>query len=134
MPQSSHVLKIDDQGQGIVSSRCWPRSYAPLWCALVTGCDVNQRDRFGKAALHYACGHGDVTCMHLLLKGGADIDLRDEVGRSALWLSATEEGQIEVYQTPMENNLTITQHRIPQFYSRTDNIYSQYMLIRNDCS
>ena len=40
-------------------------------------CDVNAKGRYGRTALHDACNHGQVACIHELMAGGAQIEARE---------------------------------------------------------
>ena len=47
--------------------------------------DVNRRSKIGRTALMVtAAGNGDVECLKLPIKAGADLDIQDENGFTAL--------------------------------------------------
>jgi ankyrin repeat protein len=49
------------------------------------GADVNQKDYYGqRTPLHYACMYGHNECILTLINGGADINLRNDIGQTPL--------------------------------------------------
>ncbi|KAF4632703.1 hypothetical protein G7Y89_g5423 [Cudoniella acicularis] len=62
-----------------------------LW---ITKCDINNKDTFGRTALHDTCASGRPESVYYLLKYGADITSKDFKGRTPL-LSCAEFGSEE---------------------------------------
>ena len=56
---------------------------------LLTGVDVDIRDRYGRTALMEACRNGDVHMVQLLLDYGADSRKRSFSGKNAFRYAAT---------------------------------------------
>jgi len=48
--------------------------------------------RFGKTALHFAVTNNSTDCLKLLLDYGADVHSIEELGRTPLWVAASEDG------------------------------------------
>jgi ankyrin repeat protein len=46
--------------------------------------DINAADRFGRTAVHYAVGNRDDDMIQLLVENGADLQLKDQHGRTPL--------------------------------------------------
>ena len=53
--------------------------------------DVNARNRYGTTPLHLASKRGTLEFVRLLIDHGADIDLKDNEGRTAFDVASTEE-------------------------------------------
>ena len=52
-------------------------------------CDVNARNNIDRTALHLACQHRHVACIHELMKHGAELEAGDDIGSTPLHLSVT---------------------------------------------
>ncbi|KAK2141746.1 hypothetical protein LSH36_1049g00067 [Paralvinella palmiformis] len=59
---------------------------------LKCGCEADEHDRFGKTALHFAVTNNSTDCLKLLLDYGADVHSIEELGRTPLWVAASEDG------------------------------------------
>lgn len=46
--------------------------------------DLDERDYNGSTPLHLACRHADETAVHILLERGADVQAKDNAGKTAL--------------------------------------------------
>lgn len=55
---------------------------------LVTGADVNARDRSGKTPLHYAASIGSGDMVSMLIDAGGSVDAIDDTGKSVLHITA----------------------------------------------
>ena len=65
---------------------------ANLLCDHEDGVDVNEADKWGKTALHYACANDQVAIVRLLLAHKkTDINRGDHQGVTALHLACIEE-------------------------------------------
>lgn len=51
--------------------------------------------RFGKTALHFAVTNNTTDCLKLLLEYGADVHSVEELGRTPLWVAASEDGHLD---------------------------------------
>ena len=92
-------LGADVSPQGERVRRYWYRVQSPLSVAsawnnynavkllMRKGADVNQIDRYGNTALHYAAANGNVEIVKLLLDSGARIDKNDKEGNTAMHLA-----------------------------------------------
>jgi ankyrin repeat protein len=60
--------------------------------------DINLKSRdYGMTALHYVANGGYVNCaVELIVNGGADMDIKDDSGQTALMLAATRMASVEV--------------------------------------
>ncbi|KAL8558722.1 hypothetical protein ACOMHN_036389 [Nucella lapillus] len=59
--------------------------YDPVRLLLTFGASVNKADKFhGNTALHWACQTGNHVCVKMLLEAGANLDLVNSKGQSAL--------------------------------------------------
>ena len=59
------------------------------------GCQADERDRTGNTALHAATFYGHILNMELLLrKGGADPDLRNDLGITALHYACVQGSEV----------------------------------------
>ena len=56
-------------------------------CLLQAGADVNTQDSFGNTALLYAAKHGCTKCVNMLIKAGADLNIKNEAREDALGIS-----------------------------------------------
>lgn len=73
---------------------------ASLRIALERGDDVNQTDRLGKTALHYAARDGDIDVITALILAGADTEIRDFGGEGSTPKEiAMESGHQGVFET-----------------------------------
>lgn len=52
-----------------------------------SGEDVNAQDRNGWTPLHFAAQAGSIGAVELLIDAGADINLRNSDGNTALWVA-----------------------------------------------
>ncbi|GHU77758.1 hypothetical protein FACS189462_0460 [Spirochaetia bacterium] len=53
--------------------------------AIKGGANVNEQDKKGWSALHYAINYEDVSLIELLLKNGANVDIQDVYGNTPLF-------------------------------------------------
>lgn len=51
---------------------------------------VNVQDKYGWTPLHSACYHGNIDCVNILLKLGADITITEKVGKTPLHLAVAQ--------------------------------------------
>ena len=51
---------------------------------------VNAQDKYGWTPLHSACHHGNVDCVKLLIKLGANVQLTERVGKTPLHLAVAQ--------------------------------------------
>jgi hypothetical protein len=51
---------------------------------------VNAQDKYGWTPLHSACHHGNIDCVKLLIKLGANVHLTERVGKTALHLAVAQ--------------------------------------------
>lgn len=72
------------------------RRLAALDAALTQGADPNRPDPQGRTALHWAALLGDADSAQRLLEGGANVELRDGRGMTALGYAV-----LPVAQTPL---------------------------------
>src|SRR5262245_12368585 len=64
--------------------------------ALDQGASPNSRDDSGNTPLLHAAGYGDVACVSLLLKRGAEVNATNAQGASALMRAATDPPKIRL--------------------------------------
>lgn len=80
---SGSVNVLDHEGLAAIH---WAadRGNVDILASLLTidGIDINLRGGDGQTALHYASSCGNVECLKLLLKHGADRNIRDEEGET----------------------------------------------------
>ena len=50
--------------------------------------DLDSHDEWGQTALHYACMFSRPKCLEILLKFGANPNIRDEVNQTALFIAS----------------------------------------------
>jgi ankyrin repeat protein len=55
-----------------------------LQTAIMSGVDINEKDRFGATPLHYAIAEKSLEAISLLLKHGADVTAQDGDGKTPL--------------------------------------------------
>ena len=87
-PQRERVRRHwnQDQVPSPLSVASALNNYNAVKLLMRRGADVNQTDRDGNTALHYAAANGNVEIVKLLLDSGARIDTSDRQGNSALHL------------------------------------------------
>ena len=51
---------------------------------------INIQDKYGWTPLHSACYHGNIDCVNLLLKLGADVTITEKVGKTPLHLAVSQ--------------------------------------------
>jgi hypothetical protein len=51
---------------------------------------INAQDKYGWTPLHSACHHGNIDCVKLLIKLGANVQLTERVGKTALHLAVAQ--------------------------------------------
>ncbi|CAH1798513.1 unnamed protein product [Owenia fusiformis] len=66
------------------------------------GCDVNQKSKSEKTALHFAASMGFIDCVKFLLKHDALIDLQDSSGNTAL-INATLECHMDIVKLLLQH-------------------------------
>jgi ankyrin repeat protein len=66
-------------------------------CAIWGGVDINAQDQSSWTLLHVASYHGALEFLCLLLKHGADVEVKDNVGETALQ-QATDGGDDEAME------------------------------------
>jgi len=49
-----------------------------------SGIDLNEQDKGGWTALHFAAQNGDISIARILLENGAKVDIKEEYGNTAL--------------------------------------------------
>ena len=69
---------------------------------LQEGANINQKDKRGNTALHYAAKHGFAEMVTLLLDNKANINQPNNNGWTPLWVAA-ETGKIEVVKLLLDN-------------------------------
>jgi len=69
---------------------------------LAKGADVNAKDGWNSIPLHISAMIGDAAMTQLLLERGADVELKSNVGETALQKAATNgcEGVVKVILKP----------------------------------
>lgn len=91
-------------------------AFSPVHCATFVGSEkclellvtefgegiVNLKDGRRRTPLHVASLHGHVECVRLLLEKGADVEAKDEEGRTA-FVAAAQYGQTQVVGTETRN-------------------------------
>lgn len=58
---------------------------AEVWMAIVSGANVNSRDKSGKTPLHYAAENGHSDIVEALIRAGADVTCGDKKDRTAIF-------------------------------------------------
>jgi ankyrin repeat protein len=108
----SMVLKLLSQGANVNCINI-ERARTPLMAAaetnnvsmmqlLISGCDINGRFKGGITPLNYATMQGNFETIKVLVEAGADVDLCDDRGRTALlWAVYYELQEIIDYLTPL---------------------------------
>lgn len=90
-----------------------------IWHLLLQhGADVNAADDCGMTLLHFACYYALVDIVRLLLRGGAQPDIRATDGRTALEIAA-DLADLPQYSERREEILTAFQELTPEFYFST---------------
>lgn len=51
---------------------------------------INAQDKYGWTPLHSACHHGNIDCVKLLIKLGADVTVTEKVGKTPLHLAVAQ--------------------------------------------
>jgi ankyrin repeat protein len=64
-------------------------SLAEVKLALIDGVDVNAKDEKGMTTLHYAVQHANIRVVNLLLKAGADTEIKSAQGQTPIELAAS---------------------------------------------
>lgn len=59
---------------------------------------VNVQDKYGWTPLHSACYHGNLDCVNLLLKLGADVTITEKVGKTCLHLAVAQVSSFSCFQ------------------------------------
>ena len=49
------------------------------------------QDKHRKSAIHYCCSNSDDKCLKILIEKGADVNIQDEMGRTALWTAVSKD-------------------------------------------
>jgi ankyrin repeat protein len=74
---------------------------------ITKGADVNAKDKDGVAALHYAAGRGELSMMKVLIKNGANVNIKNNyIGNTPLHY-AVGKGNIEIFKCLINNNANI---------------------------
>jgi ankyrin repeat protein len=68
---------------------------APIRSWIAQGADVNQAEKDGTTALHWASYWNNLPAVELLIDAGADVDASNDLGATAIWLAA-ENGSVDV--------------------------------------
>lgn len=75
---------------------------------LKAGASVDDRDRFGRTALMYACHHKALAAIHALAKGRTDVDAQRTVGGGKMALgAAAADGHVEVMQALLDEGAAV---------------------------
>ena len=59
-----------------------------LEALLASGVDKDEPDDEGRTALHFACGYGEMACVHALLDARADVNAMDHNKNTSLHYAA----------------------------------------------
>jgi ankyrin repeat protein len=98
-PDTSEQMKskIVLKNQNRMTPLMWAAVSEPEKCEslIEKGADVNERDRFGWTALHYAANSGRPEICELLIKNGAKAGAKTDNGQTSLMLA---EFQFEIYK------------------------------------
>lgn len=74
---------------------------------ITKGADVNAKDKDGVAALHYAAGRGELSMMKVLIKNGANVNIKNNYGGKTPLHYAVGKGNIEIFKCLINNNANI---------------------------
>ncbi len=75
---------------------------------LADGVEVNSKNRYGATALSFATDRGHVEAVKVLLKHGADPNLRDSFYNATPFLWAASEGNLEIIRLMVENGADLS--------------------------
>ncbi|CDW78142.1 ankyrin repeat family protein [Stylonychia lemnae] len=78
----SELLDSKEEKEGqtplFFAIRCAPNGFPEIIQLLIkSGCNVNLRDKLGRAAIHFACEQGQDDTLQLLIQHGADCNVQD---------------------------------------------------------
>lgn len=75
---------------------------------LSAGVEVNSKNRYGATALSFATDRGHVEAVKVLLKHGADPNLKDSFYNATPFLWAASEGNLEIIRLMVENGADLS--------------------------
>lgn len=67
---------------------------------------MNDKDEEGRTGLHFACGFGEISCIHFFLENGVDLNCADKSKNTALHFAAGY-GQLEAVKILLEKNCDV---------------------------
>lgn len=92
---------VDKESQSFVDAALWG-DYRYVRNALMSGINVNVRDKDGNTALIAACEKNEINIVNLLLRNGADVNAKNKAGQTALIVTAfipiREKDQMEIIE------------------------------------
>ena len=111
--QSGAQLDLKDEGGETALNLAAEGGHIEVMTRLVeAGHNVNQRDWLGeRTPLMAAAGEGHTDCVQYLLQNGAQLDLEDHVGMTALHLAASL-GHLEVMKRLVEAGQDVNQRDV----------------------